>query len=120
MLNSSQMSDEQLVEAFQAGHVAELCLGRRSGAVWRVSGPTKTHERPSCALRGLKASRRRSFSPIQDRLNLSDSASRRKSYVSLDEPEPQIPPSRESPPLARSGTQLAERVRSAIRKSNAR
>ena len=47
MLDSSKMSDEQLVEAFQAGHIAaydELVSRWQSkirGAVWRVLGSTE-------------------------------------------------------------------------------
>ena len=47
MLDNSQMSDEQLVEAFQAGHLAaydELVSRWQSkirGAVWRVLGSTE-------------------------------------------------------------------------------
>ena len=47
MPNNSQMSDEQLVEAFQAGHLAaydELVSRWQSkirGAVWRVLGSTE-------------------------------------------------------------------------------
>ena len=56
MLNNSQMSDEQLVEAFQAGHLAaydELVSrwqGKIRGAVWRVLGST---EDAACVIRGV-------------------------------------------------------------------
>ena len=102
MLNRSQMSDEQLVEAFQAGHVAaydELVSRWQSkirGAVWRVLGSTEdaadiTQEAFLRAFRGLKAFKREAkFSSwiYQIALNLCRDSLRRKkgkSYVSLDD-----------------------------------
>lgn len=132
----SQMSDEQLVEAFQAGHLAaydELVSRWQSkirGAVWRVLGSTEdaadiTQEAFLRAFRGLKAFKREAkFSSwiYQIALNLCRDSLRRKkgkSYVSLDEPEPQFPAlvSKGPSPLELSeGSQLADRVRMAIQK----
>lgn len=130
------MSDEQLVEAFQAGQLAaydELVARWQSkirGAVWRVLGSTEdaadiTQEAFLRAFRGLKAFKREAkFSSwiYQIALNLCRDSLRRKknkSYVSLDEPEPQVPAlvsSGPSPLELSEGNQLADRVRMAIQK----
>jgi RNA polymerase sigma-70 factor (ECF subfamily) len=133
---NSQMSDEQLVEAFQAGQLAaydELVSrwqGKIRGAVWRVLGSTEdaadiTQEAFLRAFRGLKAFKREAkFSSwiYQIALNLCRDSLRRKkgkNYVSLDEPESQAPllvSKSPSPFELTQGKEIADRVRLAIQK----
>jgi RNA polymerase sigma-70 factor (ECF subfamily) len=129
-----QMTDEQLVEAFQSGQIAaydELVSrwqGKIRGAVWRVLGSTEdaadvTQEAFLRAFRGLKTFKREArFSSwmYQIALNICrDTLRRRKgrTFLSVDEPEPAFEPlvaSSPSPHDRAEGSQLQERVRRAL------
>lgn len=129
-----EMTDEQLVEAFQAGEVAaydQLVVRWQSkirGAVWRVMGSTEdaadiTQEaflKAFRALKGFKREARFSSWMYQIALNLCrDTLRRRKgrTYLSVDDPEPTFEPleSKGPSPLERAqGSQLQERVRAAL------
>lgn len=129
-----QMTDEQLVEAFQAGQIAaydELVSrwqGKIRGAVWRVLGSTEdaadvTQEAFLRAFRGLKTFKREArFSSwmYQIALNICrDTLRRRKgrTFLSVDEPEPAFEPLVSASPTPHEhaeGSQLQERVRRAL------